>query len=329
MKVLITGGTGFIGSTLALRCLERGYSVKVLAQQNTAAETENRALIESRGAEVTLGSLTNWEHVFESLQGIDVVFHLAAVQHEANVPDQRFWDVNVTGTKNVLEASLNAGVKRFLHGSTIGVYGSTRDEPIGEDSPLTPDNIYGITKLEGERLALAFSETLPVVIIRISEAYGPGDRRLLKLFNAIKHNGFLTIGSGRNTHHPIYIDDLTDGLLLAATAEQALGRIFVLAGPEPITTNEMVQVIARELGRRIPKLHAPLSIFVILAIMLETVLRPLGIQPPLHRRRIDFFRKSFAFSKQEAIKHLGFAPKCRFAHGVRETLRWYTEMGYI
>ena len=123
MEVLITGGTGFIGSRLALKCLERGDHVRILAQENTDAERENRKSIEAAGARIISGSVTDRNKVAESIRGIDVVYHLAATQHEMNIPDQVFRDVNVNGTKNMLEASVEFGVKRFIHGSTIGVYG--------------------------------------------------------------------------------------------------------------------------------------------------------------------------------------------------------------
>ena len=329
MNVLITGGTGFIGTRLALNYLQGGTSVKVLGQENNVAEAENRKLLEARGAEISLASVTDGGKIFEWLQGVDLVYHLAAAQHEANVPDQRFWDVNVTGTKNILEASVKAHVKRFIHGSTIGVYGSPSNGTITEESLLKPDNIYGITKLEAEKLVQSYDQKLPVVIVRISETYGPGDHRLLKLFKAIKKNIFFMIGNGRNVHHLIYIDDLINGLSLAASIEEAVGRIFVLAGKEPVTTREMVANIAKELGTRIRPFRAPLAPFLALATIVETVLRPLGIQPPLHRRRMDFFKKSFLISQKEAEKLLGFAPTVGFQQGVAETARWYSEMGYL
>src|SRR5262245_66217925 len=95
MEVLITGGTGFIGSRLALRYLEQGHAVRVLGQENTRAEADNKRMLEARGAEVTLASVTERERLFDSLSGVDLVYHLAAAQHEANMPDQRFWEVNV------------------------------------------------------------------------------------------------------------------------------------------------------------------------------------------------------------------------------------------
>jgi nucleoside-diphosphate-sugar epimerase len=328
MKVLITGGTGFIGSRLALRCLEKGDSVRILGQVNNAVEAENKKLIEEKGAEVIISSITDKETLFKYLSGIDIVYHLAAAQHEMNVPDQKFWDVNVKGTENIIEASIKEGVKQFVHGSTIGVY-SVKEGLITEQSPCKPDNIYGKTKLEGETLALSYKEKLSIVVIRIPEVYGPGDMRLLKLFKGIKKKMFFIIGNGKNLHHIIYIDDLIDGLFLASHVEKAKGEIFLLAGKEPVTTNDMASIIAKQLGSKVPSLHVPLFPFMLIATLMETVLRPLGIQPPLHRRRMDFFKKSFTLSHDKASSILGFTPRISFNNGVAETAKWYKDMGYL
>jgi nucleoside-diphosphate-sugar epimerase len=329
MHVLITGGTGFIGSQLALKCLARGDSVTILASGRSAGEKANRRLAEMHGGHVVLASVTDRAKVLPLAQGVDVVYHLAAAQHEANVPDQHFWDVNVTGTQHVLEASHHAGVKRFIHVSTSGVYGGGSAGLLDEESPFKPDNIYGETKLAGEKLAQSYQERLPVVIIRISEAYGPGDQRLLKLFKAIHKNLFFMIGDGRNLHHPIYIDDLIDTLLLAAAVDDAVGKTLILAGKEPLSTNEMVEVIASELGMKVPRIRLPLAPFLVLASVMERTCRPLKIQPPLHRRRLDFFRKNLVFRQQEALKHLGHVPKFSFREGVAETKKWYVQQGYL
>lgn len=329
MRVLITGGTGFIGSRLGLRCLQRGDAVTVLGQVNNPAENENRRLLEGRGAKISLVSVTDREGVLSALEGMECVYHLAAAQHEANVPDQHFWNVNVTGTKNMLEGSVRAGVKKFVHGSTIGVYGDALDGRIDEASPLQPNNIYGVTKLEAEKLVLSYQEQLPVVIIRISETYGPGDHRLLKLFKAIKKGIFFVIGNGKNLHHLIHIDDLIDGLFLASTAEEAQGKAFVLAGKDVLTTREMAEVIAAQLGKRLSRVQIPLFPFLLVASILEGVLRPLGIQPPLHKRRMDFFKKSFLFSREQSKTLLGFDPKMTFREGVADTVKWYEERGYL
>lgn len=327
MRVLITGGTGFIGSRLAVKCLERGDFVRVYGQTNTPAETDNKKFIESKGAEIVIGSMIDREKLIEATREIDVIFHLAAAQHEANVPDQVFWDVNVEGTRQILAAAINAGVKKFVHGSTIGVYGNL-DGIIDEESSCKPDNIYGTTKLEGEKVVLSFKDKIPVTVIRISETYGPGDRRLLKLFKMVRKGSFFHIGDGKNLHHLIYIDDLIKGFLLAAEKDEANGEIFLFAGERAISTNEMVEEIARGVNRPPPKFRAPFPPFLLLAIVMETVLKPLGIQPPLHRRRMDFFKKSFSISGTKAQGMLGFVPEYNFAAGVAETAKWYEEKGY-
>jgi nucleoside-diphosphate-sugar epimerase len=329
MQVLITGGTGFIGSRLALKCLEQGEEVRLLGQLNNDAERQNRALVEQAGGEHVIGSVTCNHAIDQAIEGVEIVYHLAAAQHEANVPDQHFWDVNVEGTKNLLEASIRAGVKRFVHGSTIGVYGSAMEGEINEDTPLRPDNIYGITKSEGEKLALSYVEQIPVVVVRISETYGPGDRRLLKLFKAIEKNLFFMIGKGNNKHQLIFVDDLCEGLRRAAMSQKGVGQVIVLAGREVLTTNQMIESVAQALCVRPRRLRMPLSPFLLIATVLETVLRPLGVQPPLHRRRMDFFRKSFLFSRNRAREILGFEPTTSFQQGVIETAKWYKENGYL
>jgi len=328
MNILISGGTGFIGSRLALRCVHDGHCVRILGQENTSAEAENRKLIEREGVEVRLASVTDREPLALAMQGIDIIYHLAAAQHEMNVPDQRFWDVNVEGTRNMVEASIQAGVKRFVHGSTIGVYGALEGQ-ICEDSPCNPDNIYGITKLEGEQVVLSYRNRLPVVVLRISETYGPGDRRLLKLFRAIDRGAFFMIGKGNNLHHPIYIDDLVEALLLAATCPQAVGEVFVLSGREAVTTREMVATISEHFGRHGPRLTIPLYPMLLIATVAEALLRPVGIQPPVHRRRMDFFRKGFTFEQGKLSSVLGFAAKVSFKEGALKTAHWYKAKGYL
>ncbi len=328
-RVLITGGTGFIGSQLSAHCIREGERVRVLAQKNTPAERANAQQLEAQGVEVVEGSVTDAEALQRACSGVDVVYHLAAAQHEANVADAHFYDVNVQGTRNALAAALANGVKRFVHGSTIGVYGPGRDGPVSDDTPLEPDNIYGVTKLEGEKVVREYVDKLPIAVARISETYGPGDRRLLKLFRGIRKKRFFFVGRGENLHHLVYIDDLIDGLRRAAVCSKAPGSTFVLAGPKAITTNEMVEGIAGALGAPPPKLRIPLWPLMAAATVMETVLRPIGVQPPLHRRRMNFFVRSFHFNGREAKAVLGYEPSVHFAEGAARTAEWYRANGLL
>lgn len=327
-RVLITGGTGFIGSRLALHRRRAGQEVVVLGQTNTPAEEDNKRLLEQEGIEVDLVAMDDQDRLAGHVKGVELVYHLAAAQHETKVPDRHFREVNVEGTRRLLEICAKNGVRRFVHGSTIGVYGSP-EGVIDESTKTDPDNIYGMTKLEGERLVFSYKDRLSVVAIRISETYGPGDRRLLKLFRAIDKGMFFMIGSGRNLHHLVYIDDLIAGMVLAAEVEEARGEVFLLAGPRPSSTREMADTIAAALGKSVPAWRLPLSPFTAAACVFEKVLPPLGIQPPLHRRRLDFFKKSFTLSNGKAARILGYTPQVTFDAGAAATASWYREQGLL
>jgi len=328
-KILITGGTGFIGSRLALACAERGENVRVFAQRNTAAERQNCQQLQQHRVAIVEGSVTDPGAVATACDGVDIIYHLAAAQHEANVSDKHYHEVNVEGTRNLLQAAVRAGVRRFIHGSTIGVYGIGKNGPIADGSPLRPDNIYGVTKLEGEKVVREFFDKLPIVIVRISETYGPGDRRLLKLIDGVQKGRFFHIGDGQNLHHIVYIDDLLEGLRLAATEEAAVGNTFVLAGPKAVTTDEMVRYICQAANVRVPRLRVPLWPLMATAVMMEGVMRPLGIQPPLHRRRMNFFVKSFQFSCDDARQLLGYEPRIGVEEGIRRTHEWCRQMNLL
>ncbi len=329
MHILITGGTGFIGSRLALACLGRGDNVTVLGQTNTPAETENAKEIKAAGGTIRLCSVLDRTEIESAMQSVDIVYHLAACQHEANVPDQRFWDVNVTGTRNMLDAAVKAGAKRFIHGSTIGVYRADKNEITRDDSPLEPGNIYGRTKLEGEKVVRECRDKIPAVIIRIPETYGPGDRRLVKLFKTIHKDRSFLVGGGRNLHHLIYIDDLIDVFFESTTSDEAVGETFVVAGEKALTTREMMTTIGHELGRKGWRVTIPFAPLYLLATVMELVMKPLRIQPPLHRRRMNFFILNFSFACNDAWRVLRFRPGIDFAEGVKRTAEWYREKGLI
>jgi nucleoside-diphosphate-sugar epimerase len=329
VKVLITGATGFIGSRLAETCKSRGFDVVALGQENNDVERGRNANLRRVGVTVASLDLGSDAALGAQLAGVDVVFHLAAAQHEMNKPDSHFWAINVEGTRRLLDASVAAGVRRFVHGSTIGVYGAPKVAVIDETTALAPDNIYGVTKRAGEQLVLENGSRLPVTVVRISETYGPGDRRLLKLFRSIKARKFFLIGGCENIHQPIYVDDLVGVLLLAAESQKAVGEVFVAPGAERLTTEQMCREIASALDTTLPRLRVPMSPMLLAGVVLEKTLRPIGIQPPLHTRRLDFFRKNLAFSDAKLGNVLGFKPAVTFAQGARETARWYREQGLM
>lgn len=328
-RLFITGGTGFIGSQLAQHARHAGYETTVASAVNSDAERWRCDLLARAGISVVEADFDDTNRLREAISGHDAVIHLGAAQHEAAAPESHFRHVNVEGTRNLLALACEMRVSRFVHGSTIGVYGQAVDGVLDEASGLSPDNPYGRTKAEAERVVREFAERIETVIVRISETYGPADLRLLKLFRAIERGRYITLGSGRNERQLIYVDDLCRALLAAAESQAAVGQTMILAGSERLTTDAMVSCISAALGKSRRAPHLPLWPFEVAAALCERCLPPLGITPPLHRRRLDFFRKSFRCSIERARNLLGFEPKVLFADGAHRTAVWYRSAGLL
>jgi dihydroflavonol-4-reductase len=322
-RILVTGGSGFIGSNLAQLGALHGHVITVVTAVNNAAERARCDELGKAGVELVVAPLEDARTLARVMRSQDAVIHLAAAQHEAERPESYFHQVNVEGTRHLLELASQAGVRRFVHGSTIGVYGSAAAGTLDESSPLAPDNPYGRTKVAAESVVRNAPAGMEFCIIRISETYGPGDMRLLKLFRAIGSGRYVTVGAGENEHQLIYVEDLARGLLAACGAPKAAGQTIVLAGCEHLTTNAMVAAISAAVRSRRRIRHSPMWPFVAAAFGFEKTFAPLGLKPPLHRRRLDFFRKSFRFSTSAAEGLLNFRPEIDFAEGARRTAEWY------
>jgi dihydroflavonol-4-reductase len=329
MRIFLTGGSGFIGSRLAPLAVQAGHAVTVVTAVNTPAEKTRCDALQKAGIKLVVAPLEDSAAMSSALQGHDVVIHLAAAQHEAQAPESHFHKVNVDGTRNLLDLAAKAGVRRFVHGSTIGVYGSAAAGSLDEQSPLAPDNPYGRTKAAAEDVVRQFQSPMEWCIVRISETYGPGDMRLLKLFKGVKSGRFPIIGSGENLHQLVYVDDLSRGLLAACDSPAAPKQTMVLAGNERITTNEMVAAVAAAVGSSQRAMRVPMWPFVAAAWVFEMTFSPLGLKPPLHRRRLDFFRKSFSFSTTKAQETLHVRPQVDFRTGAQLTAEWYQANGFL
>jgi dihydroflavonol-4-reductase len=329
MKIFLTGGSGFIGSRLAPLAVQAGHAVTVVTPINTPTEKARCDALTKAGISVVTAPLEDSATLARELQGKDAVIHLAAAQHEAEQPESYFHRINVDGTRNLLDLASKAGVRRFVHGSTIGVYGSAADGSLDEDSPLAPDNPYGRTKMAAEKVVREFVSPMEWTIIRISETYGPGDMRLLKLFKGVKKGRFPIIGNGQNLHQVIYVDDLSRGLLAACSEPAANKQTVVLAGSEKITTSDMVSSVSDAIGNTNQAPQVPMWPFMLAAMFFEATFSPLGLKPPIHRRRLDFFRKSFFFSNARAQNVLNFRPQVPFREGARNTAEWYQANGLL
>jgi dihydroflavonol-4-reductase len=323
--ILVTGATGFTGGALAIELRRRGHVVRALVRRGSATDR-----LERSGVELVYGDLRRREDVNRAVAGVSLIYHIAAVFRTAGHPDAYYHDVNVGGTANVLEAAAREGVSRTVCCSTAGVHGHVSRIPADESAPFNAGDIYQVTKLEAEKVAArACADGLPGVIFRPVGIYGPHDLRFLKLFRAIRRRRFAMFGSGEVLYHLTYIDDLVAGIILCGEHPAALGETFILAGGEYTSLNRLVEVIAGAVGVRPPRVRLPLWPLRVGAELCERVCVPLGVDPPLHHRRVDFFVKSRAFTSEKARRLLGYAPGVPLEDGVARTARWYGAQGLL
>jgi nucleoside-diphosphate-sugar epimerase len=323
--VLVTGATGFAGGHLAVALTRRGYHVRALVRP-----TANVERLRQHGVELVEGDLVRDDDIDRAVRGTRLVFHVAALYRSAKHRDDYYYDVNVEGTRRVLYYAERHGVERVVHCSTVGVHGGLKEIPGDEGAPLRPGDIYQLTKLEGERVAQEkIRAGMPVAVVRPGAIYGPGDMRFLKLFSMIQRRRFLMFGRGEVYYHFVYVDDLVDGFLLCAEKPEAVGNTYIIAGDEYVTLNRLVALVAKLVGSRPPKRGLPLWPLLVSAGVCEALCRPLGIEPPLHRRRADFFVKNRAFSIERARRDLGYRPKVPLEDGLGRTAQWYMEHGFL
>ena len=290
----------------------------------------------SEGFQIEVLDLTSedpWDHLVEN---IDIVFHLAATFQEVEKSEDYYERANNHAVVKLAKAANEAGVERFVHCSTVGVHGDVREIPCTEDTPFNPMDIYHKTKLGGELALLDFAKSLSddgmvVTVNRPAMVYGPGDTRMLKLYQAIFRKRFLMIGSGEILAHLGYIDDQVDSFLLSATRLRADVHMeaFNIASGQPITLNQMTSMIANEANLELPKWHVPVWIVWSAALLFEILWKPFGARPPLFRRRVGFFTHNRAFDITKAQQRLGYDPKWKEQDGIAETIKWYRAEGYL
>lgn len=326
MKIALTGASGYTGSHLLRVLLGAGHEVAALVRRGAALPRGDAS-----GARLVEGDLADRAALRALVEGRDVVMHVAAVYRTAGHPDSYYRDVNVGGTERLLELAAEFGVSRFVHTSTVGVHGHVARAPADELSPFNPGDIYQATKAEAETLAWEYHRRrgVPLCVVRPGAIYGPGERRLLKLFRAIARGRYAIVGSGETFYHPVYIDDLIQGFLLALERPEALGEAFIVAGPRYLSQRELAEVIARHTDGRVLPFRIPAAPIRWAGAACEALCVPLGIEPPLHRRRTEFWTKSRAFSIDKARRLLGYAPQVDFDEGVVRTLRSYREAGWL
>jgi nucleoside-diphosphate-sugar epimerase len=323
-KIAITGATGYIGKNLSHYLHKKGYEVYALIRPDKINAFNN-------GVSEKIYDLTDRDTLENIFKDVDAVIHLAALFNHPQFGWEDYYNVNVRGTENVLAAALKCNVKKVIHCSTVGVVSGNGNKRSNEESPYSPPewDKYEVTKCEAEKLVIDFSKknNLNSMVIRPSQVYGPGDKRKSKFYRMIK-NGYI-VNPGNTVKHPIYIEELCRAFEIALNTDTAPGEVFIIADQEEIMLKDLVNVIAKKMGRKYPRFIIPAAPVTLACTYTEAVCNSLKIKPPLFRRSMDFFTKSVKFDVNKAAKVLKFKSKVHISDGVDKTINWYIKSGLL
>ncbi|MBM3784998.1 MAG: NAD-dependent epimerase/dehydratase family protein [Acidobacteria bacterium] len=319
--VLVTGASGFIGRQLCLALHARGHLVRALGR--------NRP--DGIDCEFVPGDISDGKSLGSAFRGVDTVFHSAALLGPPSQPLAEFRRVNVDGTRNVAVAARAAGVRRFVHISTVAVTGGVPDaQPAGEDFPPRPRSRYAITKWEAEAAVRdALGPSVSLVTARPGWVYGAGSASTIKLMQLIARRRMVLVGAASNFVQPIAVDDLVEGLLACQSIEAASGRTYNFVGPRPFTTQALCDAIAAAAGAPAPRIRIPLLVARAAAAFFEALPSKPGRKLPIDSAKIDFFRVHQVHSTRRAEAELGWLPKTQFLDGAAAVVQELRASGLL
>lgn len=325
MQVFVTGATGFLGSHLTELLLAEGHRVRALAQKN--APTEG---LERRGVRCVIGDLADESVVREGIGGSEIVFHCAAIQGRWG-SRAAYIEANTRGTRILLDACVAAGVQRFVHTSTVGVYGEDNLIDADESTPYRPMNAYQESKVAAEKLVLSYHkpDALQVAIIRPGWMHGERDGQSIgRLVRSLRSGRVALIDGGRAIGSFTYVGHTARALYLAGTCREAAGQAYHITNGEKVTNVEFFETLADLLGVPPPHLSIPYAAALPIAAVMEAIWNGLrASEPPiLNPFRVKSFGRHHHFSIAKAQRELGYAPWVNLREGLRRGVEWWNSV---
>jgi len=318
-KILVTGAGGFIGFHLCNYLAKQGHQVSWVYIHFPEKNVELPFSFEA-----AKGDFRDQKLMQQALKGKEMVFHLASAHLKISLEKSEYWDINVHSLRPFLELARNNSVQRFIHVSSVGVYGNLKNWPADEETICHPQSTYGETKLAGEEVVKKFYEEtkFPIVILRPAWVYGAGCPRTVKIYRTLKKNRFIMIGKGDNLRHPVYIEDMMQAFRLSMENDEAIGGLFIIGGQKAITTNELVNGFSEVFNFHRPLLRIPYNAGKIIAFLSEKAFAVIKKEPPISRRTLEFYDTNNSFDISKAKKYLKFNPGYTFEAGLSDSRNW-------
>jgi nucleoside-diphosphate-sugar epimerase len=319
MRVFVTGAQGFIGQALARRFAQRGAEVRGVDLRATPDGAVVAGDIARPGA---------WQ---DHAAGCDLVLHTAAIVSMRGSDPEAVWRVNALGTRHVLDAAARGGAGRVVHLSSVTVFGFAFPDGVDEAYPTHPNGVpYVDTKVASEALVLRAHAAgdVPCTIVRPGDVYGPRSRPWTILpVEEIRRRRFALPAGGRGVFSPVYIDNLVDGIVLAAEAPAAAGGVFTLTDGIGVTTRDFFGRYAAMLGRPLPAFPTPVATGLAAAAALGA--RAARRETEVNAAAARYLARTGTYSIARAREVLGYAPQVGLEEGMARTEAWLADQGLV
>jgi len=326
LKALVTGATGFIGSHLVELLLQKNYAVKVLLRK-----TSDTVWLKGLPIEYVYGDLFDADALKQAVIGVDYVYHSAGVTKAKTKED--YYRGNAEGTRNILDAVQrhNPGVRRFVQVSSQTAVGPSPSRvPVKEDADPHPITTYGMSKRKAEEECLGGALTVPVTIVRPPAVYGPRDKDIYEFFSTMSRGLQPMVGMGEKYVSLIHVGDLVRGILMAAESEKAAGGTYFISSKDVYGWKEIGEVTRRVLGKSAIRVRIPEFGIYVIATFAE-FFALFSSKPALinYEKARDMVQDYWTCDGSKAKRDFGYEQEISLEEGIRSTVQWYRNKGWL
>lgn len=328
-NILVLGGSGFLGSHLVESLHSQGYEIRCLVRR-----TSDISLLKSK-AEIIYGDVFEEESIRKALSGTEVVYNLVGGGNVSTVTEkglETLRRLNAGSVESLLSIAKDFPLKKIIHFSSISAMGIHKNETLSEEGECKPKIPHEIAKYESEKVAMQYFREygLPVVILRPPQIYGPGDVKseILKLVKYAKRFYVPLIGGGKSYMPWVYVEDVVQGAVKAMTHGR-IGEVYIISDKQSYKFRDIIAEIAKALDTKLRTIYIPKSFAKISVSLLEPMAKLLGKEPILSRYRIGSMTSDRFVSINKARSELNYEPLIPLSEGMKLTVNWYVENGFV